>query len=72
MDLKTYILVITMWGHNGDEWEYIGNQSRLLQHMTEDQCIFLADMWDESYENKYYKLEYHCFPSDCAGKESCD
>ena len=71
---KGFLLVITMWGNNGIDWEYIGNQIVLQQVMTEEQCVYLIDkdMWEATYENKYYRMMAHCFPEDCAGKESCD
>tara|TARA_R110002020_G_scaffold128057_6_gene287135 strand:- start:764 stop:1006 length:243 start_codon:yes stop_codon:yes gene_type:complete len=69
-----YILVISMWGHTGSDWEYIGNQVSLQQPMTEAQCLYLIeeDMWQASYQNRYYKMMAHCFPEDCAGMKSCD
>ena len=71
---KGFLLVITMWGNNGIDWEYIGNQIVLQQVMTEEQCVYLIDkdMWEATYENKYYRMMAHCFPEECAGKESCD
>ena len=68
-----YILVISMWGHTGVEWVYIGNQIALQQPMTESQCFFLKseDMWQASYENEYYKLQADCFDADCSGKKEC-
>ena len=69
-----YILVISMWGHTGSDWEYIGNQVSLQQPMTEAQCLYLIeeDMWQASYDNQYYKMVAHCFPTDCAGLTSCE
>ena len=71
---KGFLLVISMWGNNGINWEYIGNQIVLQQVMTEEQCVYLIDkdMWEATYENKYYRMMAHCFPENCAGKESCD
>ena len=71
---KGFLLVITMWGNNGIDWEYIGNQIVLQQVMTEEQCVYLIDkdMWEATYENKYYRMMAHCFPEECAGKKSCD
>ena len=71
---KGFLLVITMWGNNGIDWEYIGNQIVLQQVMTEEQCVYLIDedMWEATYENEYYRMMAHCFPEECAGKESCD
>ena len=55
-----YILVITMWGHTGIEWQYIGNQIALQQEMTEEQCLYLIaeDMWKATYENEFYQDIY--------------
>ena len=71
---KGFLLVISMWGNNGAEWEYIGNQIVLQQVMTEEQCVYLIDedMWKASYKNKYYQMMAHCFPEDCAGKKDCE
>tara|TARA_R100000700_G_scaffold8093_1_gene11886 strand:+ start:337 stop:579 length:243 start_codon:yes stop_codon:yes gene_type:complete len=69
-----FILVISMWGFDGNEWQYIGNQVSLQQPMTEAQCLYLIDekMWQATYSNQYYKMVAHCFPTDCAGKTACD
>ena len=69
-----YVLVITMWGNTGTDWEYIGNQIVLQQQMTEAQCEYLIDeeMWEATYKNKHYRMMAHCFPEDCAGKKSCE
>tara|TARA_R110000796_G_scaffold14506_5_gene47402 strand:+ start:3237 stop:3479 length:243 start_codon:yes stop_codon:yes gene_type:complete len=69
-----YVLVITMWGNTGAEWEYIGNQIVLQQQMTQAQCEYLIDeeMWEASYKNKHYQMMAHCFPEDCAGKSNCE
>ena len=69
-----FIMVISMWGNDGNHWHYIGNQVSLQQPMTEAQCEYLIDkdMWKATYENQYYKMVAHCFPADCAGKERCE
>lgn len=71
---KEFILVISMWGFDGYEWQYIGNQVALQQPFTEAQCVHLIDenMWKATYHNQYYKMVAHCFPTDCSGKTSCD
>tara|TARA_R100001460_G_scaffold28140_1_gene56457 strand:- start:238 stop:459 length:222 start_codon:yes stop_codon:yes gene_type:complete len=71
---KEFILVISMWGFDGYEWQYIGNQVALQQPFTEAQCVHLIDenMWKATYHNQYYKMVAHCFPTDCAGKTACD
>ena len=73
MNETLFIMVISMWGFDGYEWQYIGNQAALQQPMTESQCEYLIDedMWEITYHNQYYNLMAHCFPIDCAGKDSC-
>ena len=68
-----YILVISMWGNTGVQWEYIGSQLAPTQPMTEEQCLYLIDdaMWQASYENEYYQLRAHCVDANGAGKEKC-
>jgi len=45
--MKEFMLVISMWGNTGTEWEYIGNQMVLQQPMTEAQCEYMIqdDQW---------------------------
>jgi len=61
-----FVLVISMWGNTGQEWQYIGNQIILQQPMTEAQCEYLIDeqMWKAYYSNQYYKLTTHCYPEE--------
>ena len=72
--IETFVLVISMWGNDGNEWQYIGNQMVLQQEMTEEQCVYLIDekMWQATYHNDYYRMIAQCYPVDCAGKESCE
>ena len=69
-----FIMVISMWGFDGNDWQYIGNQISLQQPMTQAQCEYLIneDMWRASYENHYYCMMAHCFPTECAGKDKCE
>ena len=71
---KEFILVISMWGFDGYEWQYIGNQVALQHPFTEAQGVHLIDenMWRATYHNQYYKMVAHCFPTDCDGKTACD
>ena len=69
-----FIMVISMWGFDGNDWQYIGNQIALQQPMTQAQCEYLIDedMWQVTYENHFYRMMAHCFPTDCAGKDKCE
>jgi|TARA_B100001094_G_scaffold130725_1_gene126557 hypothetical protein len=71
---KVFLLVISMWGNTGTEWEYIGNQIVLQEPMTEKQCLYIIqdDKWVATYENEYYMMKTQCYPKECAGKEKCN
>ena len=70
---RIFVLVISMWGNNGTEWEYIGNQMVLNQDMTKAQCEYMAndEQWTRFNNNEYYNMQLDCFPKDCQGKEKC-
>ena len=61
-----YVLVISMWGFNGFDWVYLGNQLALQQAMTEDQCAYLIDegMWEAVINNQFYRMLAECHPMD--------
>jgi len=64
--MKEFVLVISMWGNNGYDWEYIGNQYIMKEMFTEPQCQLLADteLWEVSATNPYYRLQFDCFHKD--------
>ena len=68
-----FIMVISMWGFDGNDWQYIGNQIALQQPMTQAQCEYLIDedMWQVTYENHFYRMMAHCFPAECAKEGKC-
>ncbi len=72
--MEMFILVISMWGYTGTEWEYIGNQMSFQHPMTQEQCNRMVSetAWQKTYENEYYMMLPQCYPADCAGKSSCD
>ena len=72
--MKEFMLVISMWGHTGEEWQYIGNQMVLDQVMTKAQCEYMVeeDRWVTFYNNDYYKMVPQCYPKECQGKDSCE
>jgi hypothetical protein len=71
--VKEFALVISMWGHTGVEWEFVGNQYILRETLSQEQCEFLSheEMWNHENQNKYYKILIQCCPTDCAGKTEC-
>ena len=55
-----FVLVISIWGFDGDEWLYVGNQIVLNQDMTEQQCHEMADNWSWWETNEYYRFSIEC------------
>ena len=64
--MKEFLLVISMWGHNGAEWEYIGNQFINQNLMTQRQCnkLIAEGQWESHSTNEYYDIQFHCFHKD--------
>ena len=62
----SYLMVITMWGFTGKDWQFIGNEIVLQQAMTQAQCEFLIseEMWKANYQNEDYLLMAHCLPQE--------
>mgnify|MGYP003315022330 CR=1 FL=1 len=66
--MKTFVLVISMWGFNGSEWVYMGNQFVNNNPMSKSQCeaLIVDDQWTRHIENEYYDIQFDCFE---AGKK---
>ena len=61
---KIFVLVISVWGFTGDEWQYVGNQIVLNQDMTETQCEMMADNWTRWEDNEYFTFSVECHEKD--------
>tara|TARA_R100001015_G_C4534631_1_gene100096 strand:- start:266 stop:466 length:201 start_codon:yes stop_codon:yes gene_type:complete len=61
---KIFVLVISVWGFTGDEWQYIGNQIVLNKDMTKTQCEAMADNWTRWEDNEYYTVSIECHEKD--------
>jgi|TARA_Y100000289_G_scaffold51611_1_gene52807 anti-anti-sigma regulatory factor len=63
--VKEFVLVISMWGHTGIEWVFIGNQSVFKQTFSQTQCEQLANAqsWNHHNNNKHYKILFQCYPA---------
>tara|TARA_Y100001972_G_C7505178_1_gene255506 strand:- start:366 stop:569 length:204 start_codon:yes stop_codon:yes gene_type:complete len=61
--MKEFVLVMSMWGHNGLDWEYIGNQYIYNTPMTKEECeVYLEeDQWSKHIENQFYSVQFNCF-----------
>jgi len=65
--MKMYLLLISIWGYNGEDWVYTGNQYILKELFTLEQCnkIINEDNWNKHESNEYYRIQL-----DCVNKEN--
>ena len=42
---KVFVLVISLWGFNGNSWEYTGNQTVLSMDLNQEQCEMIEQSW---------------------------
>ena len=68
--MKTFLVVISMWGFNGTEWVYIGNQYVMQEPFTLRQCkkIIDSNIWKSFIKNKNYKIQLDCIHKDSGEK----
>tara|TARA_Y100001968_G_C18895516_1_gene498226 strand:- start:332 stop:523 length:192 start_codon:yes stop_codon:yes gene_type:complete len=55
-----YLLVISLWGYDGLEWIYVGNQIVFNVLMTLNDCQIMADNWSKHELNEFYRLSLEC------------
>jgi len=58
--IKTFVLVISLWGYNGNTWVYTGNQMVLKEPMPLEQCEMIASNWQKFEMNKYFRFSIEC------------
>ena len=59
--MKVFILVISLWGFNGDAWIYTGNQLVLQQKFNElSECEQLGRKFLKFDMNKYFTFKVQC------------
>ena len=58
--IKTFVLVISLWGYNGNIWVYTGNQMVLKEPMPQEQCEMIASNWQKFEMNKYFRFSIEC------------
>ena len=42
---KVFLLVVSLWGYNGDTWVYTGNQMVMNEPMPKEQCEEIVSSW---------------------------
>jgi len=64
--IKEFVLVISLWGNDGSQWIYTGNQYVMQEKFTVEQCkiIINSNNWQKYEENPFYKLQFDCFHKD--------
>ena len=58
---KVFLLVVSLWGYNGDSWVYTGNQM-VLQNKFESRqiCEELGRKFIKYELNKYFSFKVQC------------
>lgn len=66
--MKTFLLVFSIWGYDGAEWHFVGNQYVYSEPMTEHQCSTIAaqDSWFAYESNPFYKIAARCMPTNAS------
>tara|TARA_Y100001937_G_scaffold81139_1_gene109761 strand:+ start:252 stop:458 length:207 start_codon:yes stop_codon:yes gene_type:complete len=61
--MKAFVLVVSIWGNNGTDWVYTGNQYVMQEMFTKEQCMSMADSsnWNKFRNNPYYDIQFDCF-----------
>lgn len=57
---KVFLLVVSLWGYNGDNWVYTGNQMVLGDPMLKEQCEEIVTKWTKFEMNKYFRFSIEC------------
>lgn len=58
---KIFLLVVSLWGHNGNTWVYTGNQM-VLQNKFEtlESCEDFGRQFMKFEMNKYFTFKVQC------------
>ena len=61
--MKAFVLVVSIWGNNGTDWVYTGNQYIMQDLLTQEECSNIADTsnWNKLRNNPYYDIQFDCF-----------
>ena len=57
---KVFLLVVSLWGYNGDSWVYTGNQMVYGNPMPKEQCEEIVSKWTKFEMNKYFTFKVQC------------
>ena len=62
--IKLFVLVVSLWGYNGTEWVYVGNQMVLNNTISKEECETMANKWSKYELNKYYRFSIECIEAN--------
>ena len=57
---QLFVLVISLWGFDGNEWVYVGNQIVLNEPMIKEECMKMREDWSWTGENEFYRFSIEC------------
>ena len=57
---KVFLLVVSLWGYNGDSWVYTGNQTVLSMDLNKEQCEMIEQSWTKFEKNPYFRFSIEC------------
>jgi len=58
--IKIFVLVVSLWGYNGTDWVYTGNQMVLQDEMNKEECEELGRKFMKFEMNKYFSFKVQC------------
>jgi len=57
---QLFVLVISLWGFDGNEWVYVGNQIVLNEPMVKEECMEIREDWSWHEQNEFYRFSIEC------------
>jgi|TARA_Y100001970_G_C13963486_1_gene714388 hypothetical protein len=57
---QLFVLVISLWGFDGNEWVYVGNQIVLNEPMIKEECMEIREDWSWHEQNEFYRFSIEC------------
>ena len=59
--MKVFLLVVSLWGFNGDTWVYTGNQMVLQEKVLDKEaCETMGRSFMKFEMNKYFTFKVQC------------
>ncbi len=62
--IKMFILVISLWGYDGTDWVYTGNQMAYQIPMSKEYCEMRKNNYAKFEDNEYFRFSLECIEQD--------